>query len=1528
MTATLAINMSAKWAWKDVLGDGNCYWHACSVAASVPWTQIKEVALQSVEDETLQHLYHHVNLADHRNKHQTDGVYADEIMLLATALAGGVHVIVLDVDSGLLYNIQPDVIKKVAIFKLQKEHYEPLEPDRTSEFMKWFEKQKWDWVAMFKDKHPIRLLGGSGTHALSAKLLRPYRSGAVAMDWNEEWDPHHAEHEPDVECRDWTLTTVNVQGIRTALPTLLADETEVMVCTETNMPKSDLRDVTAACWEHGYESQHWVAPHSGIAVLCKKPFHLHVIDLPDCLQMWTSQGRLAAMRLLDCMGSLLAVLVVAYIPAGFYKNVHSKQQVDLMWENVKNWVTGLGDVPLIITGDLNDHWINHGHLQDLVNGGMLVDAIEKYEGSDRKPTFGQSAVLDHILTSPHLMQLSKTAYTTQVPYPADHRAVVAKFSSPCPTLQSWPRLRYAKAMPKEATLPYPDEMRDVQTADNYFRVALEQRDLDGALEWWSVKWETLLLNRCHAQGVPSQACLKGRDRLPTTQYLRPQASQQGGRMTQKGRALRNLRLDTISFERYREQMTENEERSIMQSLQRRAEDSGIVLTQPLCDWMGTQALLMHLDLTIEEYDKEQASTRWHAWKAGFERKNDPHMAKAFKYVKAMTFAPLWAVRTAAGSTTDVKEMDQEIRKTWLGLCMPATSTLEKCRAEFAAMDTMPQQPPLPLPPLLAGDLVKVAKGIGAKKAPGLTSWRPNDLRALPPAAFGDLAELFTLCEHVGRFPVALTQALVSFIPKEQAKIMDPSKVRPIAVLPLVLRLYLSLRAAHITTMLDRYLLDQQWGGRRSRGVNQPLILTDLLVDLAVKGFTDDVWIGQLDVQKYFNNIDARAVLPSMVKAGVPVELVNLLTSLYTELNYYNKYHSGILGPAWRPCRGIPQHDPCGVVMANWYMMVLVRHANVSTFTDSDQEMWAGACGCHVFLDDVTLVADSHQRLQNKITALADAMQRVGLVINTTKSGWLSTKALDEHQKIQLHGYDIPRVEGVTLLGVDLIGQHEDEQTKASKRLATCKARLERIPRLPIGEDARAHLVAASALSPLAYMPIGSWAKLDGRWTRRVSCVLKKCNPNQWIAETAMEVLYFTMHAGHLLAYPWTRWYQVAKLVALAARLALPMITKLLEHATPSLNPKSIADTFVKLSADLRLTLHQSFVVTDGPRWIDLRQGRRSWAEHLHGIREFMRQVNAARLEARRPGEFAGIGQGIDRELTMMGIRALDKKGEHLLAAAARRWQCGGMRSRERHVRHTKRHAPIICEQCGQIDDLQHILWTCSRWTKLRVWEHYPAGTPRCLYISGVVPCGWRGDKAWLRSYLINAPRLICAYMQWVVHAPESCWIWPTDEPEALGAPQHDPVGEQPLPAPPRSLQGVDWSQLIRRRVRGKQKPPRAYRPDALQEVNGHRLKVKGRPSRNNRDRGVSVVLQCVQCLRQRTHTRRIWFTLNGCPKSLDNELREGPCGRWRFALAPYLPNWSVAWRKGLPRLTCRECGWTFCPIRIRHLQPRVAAHVC
>ena len=431
-----------RWKWSEVAGDGNCWWHACAAVLRNTWMSVKNAALPFVSTKHLGQYYPKIDLGEIQVHHRPNGVFADETMLLATALSADMRIVVFDEENSLLYNIEPHGATKCAAFKLVGEHYSPLQNAQLETFAQWVDQQPWAWTPMFKNqsKQP-RLLGGSGSHSLSSIKLRPYRSGVAAL----RWDKNDDLDEPDIPelPSAWRAKVANAQGLRTALPQLLADEPDCCLCSETNIPKSDLPDTDAACREYGYTAVHCAAPPSGLTLLIKQPLRAVQLDAPEDLQTWVSKGRVMACSLLQPTGDLLSVIVGIYVPAGYYKYQDTRVQVDKLWQDVANWVRAMGNVPLILAGDWNAHWKDHLPVRDLVDSGTLADLMELMEAAPRRATFGQSGVLDHILASPHLIQKLTAASTSDITFPADHCALECSFSMEPSGVRGWPRLRYA-----------------------------------------------------------------------------------------------------------------------------------------------------------------------------------------------------------------------------------------------------------------------------------------------------------------------------------------------------------------------------------------------------------------------------------------------------------------------------------------------------------------------------------------------------------------------------------------------------------------------------------------------------------------------------------------------------------------------------------------------------------------------------------------------------------------------------------------------------------------------------------------------------------------------------------------------------------------------------------------------------------------------------------------------------------------------------------------------------------------------------
>ena len=116
---------------------------------------------------------------------------------------------------------------------------------------------------------------------------------------------------------------------------------------------------------------------------------------------------------------------------------------------------------------------------------------------------------------------------------------------------------------------------------------------------------------------------------------------------------------------------------------------------------------------------------------------------------------------------------------------------------------LPQEPYLDLPRTTGRDLQEVAR---AKKstAGGLDGWAWNEVKALPLPWFSGLAILLELVESTGTWPQGLLDAYIAMIPKADGD-STPLGQRPLSVLPVVYRLWASLRLGHLREWVEGWL---------------------------------------------------------------------------------------------------------------------------------------------------------------------------------------------------------------------------------------------------------------------------------------------------------------------------------------------------------------------------------------------------------------------------------------------------------------------------------------------------------------------------------------------------------------------------------------------------------------------------------------------------------------------------------------------------------------------------------------------------
>ena len=149
-------------------------------------------------------------------------------------------------------------------------------------------------------------------------------------------------------------------------------------------------------------------------------------------------------------------------------------------------------------------------------------------------------------------------------------------------------------------------------------------------------------------------------------------------------------------------------------------------------------------------------------------------------------------------------IDAEFRKAWMPyFCRSGHPVVSPEQFLDFIGHFLPQENVLDLPRITGRDLQEVARA-KQSTAGGLDGWAWNEVKALPLPWFSGLAILLELVASTGSWPQGLLDAYIAMIPKADGD-STPLGQRPLSVLPVVYRLWASLRLGHLREWLEGWL---------------------------------------------------------------------------------------------------------------------------------------------------------------------------------------------------------------------------------------------------------------------------------------------------------------------------------------------------------------------------------------------------------------------------------------------------------------------------------------------------------------------------------------------------------------------------------------------------------------------------------------------------------------------------------------------------------------------------------------------------
>lgn len=1181
-----------------------------------------------------------------------------------------------------------------------------------------------------------------------------------------------------------TLVSANVTSLRAHQAEVMSWTADIVALQEVRLTSQGQRATAAVAREQGWTAiwgtpqpmrtgSIWGASPGGVGLLVRAPWQARRPELrPDdnvASALWKSGRWLHVVLALGTGTTFVNVQVVYGIPGQAHLNSEFLQ-------NVMEYTARLGNAPSILAGDWNIHLDRQTtvptSLSESLKSGRLVDMDlihSRLQGTPpcamcRKAS-GSVTRIDTVFADRRTAAGLQSVCAVPDATLPDHIAVqyVLDLHIPRQTVSKLRRL----ADPKLLEL-LPDQV--LATANDTaaphlsaFSSALAADNVEQAWQIWTRVAEATLLALSHPPDKPESG--RGTSKMMVTTTMQPRR-----RTTQGAPKSMPIRHGTAALASLR----------TVQSHQRHYNCPGTWPTTMLQAWNAAahhlrqaQALAPGLEWPllpnapsldcitavvaalrelVQKLVRVEEANRVAAWKSWMADCWSHAPRQVFSWIKQKEWGQVSLLQRPDGTHTgNIKEMDGMLHAAWDPIMRRFAERPEPDPALFMQhYGHLLNHHPMAVRPLTGQRLHAQLQRTSAHKATGPDGWSVGAMRRLPIPTLELLAELLNAVERTGCWPAMLAAGYVSLIPKGEG--MQATNMRPLSVLPVIYRLWASLRLQEVMVWQETWLHPQAFGFRTGRSATDGYSLVAAMVELAqLRG--DQLHIVGLDYVKCFDRVPQGLVLDLAHRLGLHSSVLHAMRAMYGQLQRRFKVN-GCLGAAFAATNGILQGCPISVSLVNMLTTVwkrlLTQQATVGfPVTDSTYVRVVG------YADDTYIIAPTADSVQQGANLTSDWLSVTEQEVNSKKS--LHAVVGDSTQAVTISGAVIPRQPTFRILGAAVhVVATPGTSPLLLQRIEQGLQLVSRLSTLPFAFDWKANLLAA-LVTPTALfgVDVGQVLLKD---LRRLEAASLRALWGPHRPARAPEAVFGILTQGHRTSAVLHVLYQRALWLARGARDAADFGTVI--HAIWAASPHHSAGPMGRALKSLK---QLGWVPLDGWwRWrigdteqLDLRVA--PVGEVQHTVRASLHLLLMRRLKARRPLTFDGAEAGINGTAT----RAWLQQQQPELDRGCLRGLLTGATWTATRVHARGLRASADCPYCAQgiAEDEIHLVWCCRAWAIVRRplllsvqhsamaigLSRSPAQWPLCLRCCGLVPLTL-GDSAAVTKFAVHLHTLMAAVL--------------------------------------------------------------------------------------------------------------------------------------------------------------------------------------
>ena len=328
------------------------------------------------------------------------------------------------------------------------------------------------------------------------------------------------------------------------------------------------------------------------------------------------------------------------------------------------------------------------------------------------------------------------------------------------------------------------------------------------------------------------------------------------------------------------------------------------------------------------------------------------------------------------------------------------------------------------------EIRKALKSLKNDKAAGTDNIPAEALKEGGESIVHQLHHLINLIWTKEEMPIDWKKGLLVKLPKH-GDLSKCGKWRGITLLSIPSKVLTKIILDRIKDALDKTLRDEQAGFRKERSCTDQIATLGIIVEQSIE-WQSPLYTCFVDFEKAFDSVDREAIWNILLHYGVPSKFVDIIRRFYDGFSC-QVIHNGRLSDGFEISSGVRQ----GCLLSPLLFLVVLDWVTRTAYSKAKKGIqWTIMTRLEdlEFADDLALLSHRLLDMQEKITALEETAQKVGLKISQEKTKVMRTNSTLQ-ESLTISGTAIEDVHEFTYLGSKISnegGTDEDIKTRIKK----------------------------------------------------------------------------------------------------------------------------------------------------------------------------------------------------------------------------------------------------------------------------------------------------------------------------------------------------------------------------------------------------------------------------------------------------------------------------------------------------------------